>query len=61
MLGIILILSLINDLSISTIAILANYINEDILFLILLFFLIGAMAKSAQFGLHSWLADAMEG
>jgi len=40
---------------------LASYLNGDLVFILSLFLLIGAAAKSAQFGLHSWLASAMEG
>ena len=36
-------------------------INIEIIDLICLFLLIGAMGKSAQFLLHTWLPDAMEG
>jgi NADH-ubiquinone oxidoreductase chain 5 len=61
MLGIIIILNLINDISLSTLFSLGCYLNSDLLFLIIIFFMIGTMAKSAQFGLHAWLSDAMEG
>ena len=40
---------------------LTPYINEDIITLIGIFLLIGAMAKSSQIGLHVWLPQAMEG
>jgi len=39
----------------------APYINESAITIIGLLLLVGAMAKSAQIGLHTWLPDAMEG
>jgi NADH-quinone oxidoreductase subunit L len=38
-----------------------NSMDKDILTWIGIFLFIGAMGKSAQFPLHTWLADAMEG
>ncbi len=40
---------------------LAPYINENIVTIIGICLLIGAMAKSSQIGLHIWLPQAMEG
>jgi NADH-ubiquinone oxidoreductase chain 5 len=40
---------------------LAPYINENIITIIGICLLIGAMAKSSQIGLHIWLPQAMEG
>lgn len=45
----------------STVFSLAPYINHDIITLIGICLLIGAMAKSSQIGLHVWLPQAMEG
>jgi NADH-ubiquinone oxidoreductase chain 5 len=45
----------------STVFSLAPFINEDIVTLIGICLLIGAMAKSSQVGLHVWLPMAMEG
>lgn len=39
----------------------APYINENVLTIIGICLLIGAMAKSSQIGLHIWLPMAMEG
>lgn len=61
MLGIIQVLSLISDQSLSVLMPLGYLQNEDLQFIVVIFLMIGAMAKSAQFGLHSWLASAMEG
>jgi NADH-ubiquinone oxidoreductase chain 5 len=49
------------NLDYPTIFSLSPYINEDIIFIIGLCLLIGAMAKSSQIGLHVWLPMAMEG
>ena len=40
---------------------LAAYFPSDVLEIIAVFALIGAVGKSAQIGLHTWLPDAMEG
>lgn len=40
---------------------LAPYFPSDLLEIIAVFMLIGAVGKSAQVGLHTWLPDAMEG
>ena len=45
----------------STIFSLAPFVNENIITLIGICLLIGAMAKSSQIGLHVWLPLAMEG
>lgn len=49
------------NLDYSTIFSLAPYINTNVVTIIGICLLIGAMAKSAQIGLHIWLPMAMEG
>jgi len=49
------------NLDYATVFSLAPYINNDIITIIGICLLIGAMAKSSQVGLHIWLPMAMEG
>nr|YP_010164152.1 NADH dehydrogenase subunit 5 [Metarhizium album]QRK27477.1 NADH dehydrogenase subunit 5 [Metarhizium album] len=49
------------NLDYSTVFSVAPYINENIITIIGICLLIGAMAKSSQVGLHIWLPMAMEG
>ena len=49
------------SLDFSTIFSLTSYVNTDLLNIIMICFLIGATAKSAQLGLHHWLLNSMEG
>jgi len=59
--GMFIILWSIGNLDYSTVFSLAPYINENIVTIIGICLLIGAMAKSSQVGLHIWLPMAMEG
>jgi len=51
----------IGNLDYATVFSLAPYINENVITIIGICLLIGAMAKSSQVGLHVWLPMAMEG
>jgi len=51
----------IGNLDYGTVFSVAPYINENIITIIGICLLIGAMAKSSQIGLHVWLPMAMEG
>lgn len=59
--GMFIILWSLGNLDYATIFSLSPYINENIITLIGICLLIGAMAKSSQVGLHVWLPMAMEG
>jgi len=59
--GMFIIILSIGNLDYGTIFSVAPYINENIITLIGICLLIGAMAKSSQIGLHVWLPMAMEG
>ena len=45
----------------ATVFSLAPFVNENVVTIIGICLLIGAMAKSSQIGLHVWLPMAMEG
>lgn len=59
--GMFAILWTLGNLDYATVFSLAPYINENIVTIIGICLLIGAMAKSSQVGLHVWLPMAMEG
>jgi NADH-ubiquinone oxidoreductase chain 5 len=61
MIGMFIILWSLGNLDYSVVFSLAPYINENIITIIGICLLIGAMAKSSQVGLHIWLPMAMEG
>jgi NADH-ubiquinone oxidoreductase chain 5 len=60
-LGLFLIIFIIGDLNYSVLFPLASYINKDLVTILGILLMLGAMAKSAQIGLHVWLPQAMEG
>lgn len=60
-LGLFLLLYTFGSLNYSLIFSISHYINTNILIFIMLCLLLGATAKSAQLGLHTWLLNSMEG
>ena len=60
-LGLLFCITLLGDTSFSGLWILIKDLNSDQIFIQAIAMVIGAIAKSAQFGLHSWLLAAMEG
>ena len=61
LIGMFMLLWALGNLDYNVVFSLAPYINENIITLIGICLLIGAMAKSSQVGLHIWLPMAMEG
>jgi NADH-ubiquinone oxidoreductase chain 5 len=59
--GMFILLWSLGNLDYSTVFSVAPYINENVITIIGICLLIGAMAKSSQVGLHIWLPMAMEG
>ena len=59
--GLFAVLFAVGNIDYATVFSVAPYLNENIVTIVGVCFLIGAMAKSAQIGLHVWLPQAMEG
>nr|YP_009659063.1 NADH dehydrogenase subunit 5 [Chytriomyces confervae]QCQ69061.1 NADH dehydrogenase subunit 5 [Chytriomyces confervae] len=59
--GLLLAIALFGDLSFASLFSMASYINGDLLTIFVICLVIGATAKSGQFGLSVWLQNAMEG
>jgi NADH-ubiquinone oxidoreductase chain 5 len=59
--GILAVFWLFGNIDYATVFSLSPYMNETALTIISLLFLLAAMGKSAQLGLHNWLPSSMEG